>query len=102
MRSLGTVIAQWRAGVVERRRLAHETTGRVNALAIYVFREFLAAGKIVERLAELREADQVPSDDEVRAATDQMWLGWQEVAVFCPTPIYTPSLDFTKALWQVV
>jgi hypothetical protein len=100
--SLGTVAAQWRAGVVERRRLAHETTGRVNALAISVFREFLAAAKIVERLAELQEAGQVPSHDEIRAATDGMWLGWQEVSVFCPTPIYAPSLDFTKALQQVV
>ena len=75
---LGTVATQGWAGVVERRRLAHETTGRVNALAISVFREFLAAAKIVERLAELREAGQVPSLDEIRAATDRMWLGWQE------------------------
>jgi hypothetical protein len=78
--SLGTVAAQWRAGVVERRRLAHETTGRVNALAISVFREFLATAKVVERLAELREAGQVPSPDEIRTATDGMWLGWQEVS----------------------
>lgn len=100
--SLGTVAAQWRAGVAERRRLAHETTGRVNALAISVFREFLTAAKTVERLAELREAGQVPSDDEIRAATDRMWLGWQEVSVFCPTPIKDPSLHFTKALQQVI
>jgi hypothetical protein len=100
--SLGTVAAQWWAGVVERRRFAHETTGRVNALAISVFRNFLAAAKIVEHLAELREAGQVPSNDEIRADTDQMWLGWQEVSVFCPTPIYAPSLAFTKALQQVV
>ena len=83
---LGAVATQWRAGVVERHRLAHETTGRVNALAISVFREFLAAAKIVERLAELREANQVLSHDEIRAATDRMWLGWQEVSVFCRLP----------------
>ena len=100
--SLGTVATVWRAGVRERQKLAHETTGRVNALAISVFRGFLAAAKTIEHLAELREAGQVPNDDEIRAATDKMWLGWQEVAVFCPTPIYDPSLVFTKALQQVV
>jgi len=86
--SLGTVAAQWRAGVVERQRLGHETTGRANALAISVFRGFLAAAKLVERLAELRETGQVPSDDEIRAATDGMWLGWQEVSV--PDPHLCP------------
>lgn len=100
--SLGTIAAQWRAGVVERRRLEHETTGRVNALAISVFREFLAAAKVVERLAELREAGQAPSNDEIQAATHEMWLGCQEVSVFCPTPIHAPSLAFTKALQEVV
>jgi hypothetical protein len=100
--SLGTVAAQWRAGVIERRRLAHETTGRVNALAISVFREFLRAAKIVERLAELRDAGQVPSLDEIQTATNGMWLGWQEVSVFCPTPVHGPSLNFARALQQLV
>jgi hypothetical protein len=100
--SLGTITAQWRAGVAERRRLAHETTGRVNALAISVFREFLAAAKTVERLAELREAGQVPSNDEIRAATERMWLGWQEVSVFCPTATHPPAHDFAEALQKVI
>ena len=29
----------------------------------------------VERLAKLREAGQIPSPDEIRTATDEMWLG---------------------------
>ena len=100
--SLGTVAAQWWAGVVERRRLTHETTGRVNALAISVFREFLKAAKNVERLAKLREAGQIPSPDEIRTATDEMWLGWQEVSVFCPPPVHDPSRYFAEAHHQLV
>jgi hypothetical protein len=100
--SLGTLAAQWRAGVVERRRLAHETTGRVNALAISVFRQFLTAAKTVERLAELRETGREPSADDIRTATNAMWLGWQEVSVFCPFPVHDPSLYFAQALQQLV
>jgi hypothetical protein len=100
--TLGSVATQWRAGVAERRRLAHETTGRVNALAISVFREFLAAAKTAERLAELREAGHVPGNDEIRATTERMWLGWQEVSVFCPTAIHRPAHDFADALQYVI
>jgi hypothetical protein len=31
-----------------------------------------------------------------------MWLGWQEVSVFCLTRIYNPSLNFTLALQDLV
>jgi hypothetical protein len=100
--SLTTIVVQWRASALERRKLTHDARGRVNALAIAVFRELLASTKVVERLAERREAGEALADDDIRDATDRMWLKWQEVSVFCPAAIHEPSLTFVRALQHVV
>ena len=100
--SLTTLAVQWRSGVVEHRKLAHETRGRVNALAVTVFREYLAVTKAVERLSELREAGAIPGDEETFAATNKMWLAVQEVQVFCPAAVYGPAQHFVDSLQFVV
>lgn len=85
--SVTTAIGMVHSARMERRRLAHEIRGRVNAQAIHTFSEYLTNCKTVERLAERREAGDNISDDDVRAATAPMWLSYQEVAVFCPSSI---------------
>ena len=91
------LLGQFQAGVRERRRLTHETRGRVNALAIAVFREFLARAKAVERLGERREAGEVLGADAIREETDAMWLKFKEVEVFCPEPLTVPARQFVDA-----
>lgn len=91
------LFGQRQASSQEARRLEHQTRGRVNALAVAVFRDFLACAKIVERLAERREAGEILSDDVIRTATDAMWLKLQEVEVFCPTEIGIPAREFVDA-----
>ena len=92
------LVNQWRSAKLERQRMKHETRGRVNALSASVFREYLAACKVVERLAERREGGDVPSDAEITTATDVMWLKLQEVEVFCPSAVVGKAREFVEAL----
>lgn len=83
---------------VEREKLRHTARGRVNALSIAVFREFLAACKEVERIGERREAGETLDGEHVRTRTSAMWLRWEEVVVFCDRSIETSSRALVNAL----
>ena len=86
--ALGAAIfVQRRSMRLEREKLVHTSRGRVNALSVAVFRDFLKACKAVERLAERREAGEIIDNEAVRAVTAKMWLTFQEVEVFCDTLI---------------
>lgn len=97
-----TFVGQRRADRNEQQRQAHETRELVNALAIDVFRAFLAASKAVERLAERREWQERLTDGEIQVATNEMWLRLQEVEVFCAPVISKPASAFVNALMHVV
>ncbi|MFF0630873.1 hypothetical protein ACFYTS_00055 [Nocardia sp. NPDC004151] len=95
-----TILIQRRMMVLEREKLRHIAVGRVNALSIAVFRDMLAATKAVERLAERRRDGETLDGIDVPAATSEMWLRWQEVAVFCPRDIRDAALPFVQALYS--
>jgi hypothetical protein len=92
---------QRRTARLEREKLRHTARGRVNSLSVAVFREFLAACKEVERIAEQREADDIPDDEYVRTRTSAMWLRWEEVVVFCDSSVASPSHELVAALQLV-
>ena len=96
------MFVQRRAMRIERDRLTHAARGRVNALSVAVFRDFLRAAKPVERIAERRQAGESIPDDEVYASTNEMYLRWQEVSVFCDAAISANGIDFINALQEVV
>jgi hypothetical protein len=102
---LGTalgVVGSWgiqrRTARLEREKLSHAVRGRVNALSVAVFREFLVACKEVERLGERREAGDQLDSEHVRSRTSAMWLRWEEVLVFCDSTIEEPSRELVNAL----
>lgn len=63
-------------------RTPYDDQAGYNALSVAVFRDFLAACKDVESLAEQRKHRQPIADSETRAATAKMWLRFQETEVF--------------------
>lgn len=96
-----TFAVQHKTARLEHAKLRHAARGRVNALSVAVFRDFLAACKEVERIGERREAGDAPDSEYIRTRTSAMWLRWEEVAVFCAPSIQPPSLDFVAALQLV-
>lgn len=103
--TLGAIVTFWaqrRSAQLERERLRHSVRGRVNALSVTVFREFLAACKQVEQLGERREMDEQLDEDDIRAATSQMFLRWEEVKIFCDPRIEGSAWKFVEALQYVV
>jgi hypothetical protein len=87
---------------LEREKLADVSFGRVNALSVAVFRDFLAACKDVESLAELRELGEPVPEPETRQATSKMWLRLQETEVFCDPEIKKSAKAFARVLQVVV
>jgi len=98
----GATLIQTRYAQLERDKLSHDTRGRVNALSVAVFREFLASCKEVERTAERRELEVLINDEEIYSATSRMWLRWQEVIVFCDPRIEKAGQGFVDALQEVI
>jgi hypothetical protein len=98
---IGSLGVQRRTARLEREKLSHAVRGRVNALSVTVFREFLAACKEVERIGERREAGDTLDNDDVRTRTSAMWLRWEEVVVFCDSAVERPSREFVTALQRV-
>jgi hypothetical protein len=98
---IGSLGIQRRAARLEREKLSHAVRGRVNALSVTVFREFLAACKEVERLGERREAGDKLDGEHVRGRTSAMWLRWEEVVVFCDSAVEQPSRQFVNAVQRV-
>jgi hypothetical protein len=93
-----TFAVQHKTARLEREKLRHAARGRVNALSVAVFRDFLAACKEVERIGERREAGDTPDDEYISTTTSAMWLRWEEVAVFCAPDVQPPSLELVGAL----
>jgi hypothetical protein len=89
-----TFAVQHKTAQLERETLRHMARGRVNALSVAVFREFLAACKEVERIGQRRETDDAPDDEHISTRTSAMWLSWEEVALFCDPSVQPPSLEF--------
>lgn len=98
---VGSLGVQRRTARLEREKLSHAVRGRVNALSVAVFREFLAACKKVERVGERREAGEELDSEHVRVRTSAMWLRWEEVVVFCDSAVERPSRDIVNALQRV-
>lgn len=96
-----TFAVQHKTARLEREKLRHAARGRVNALSVTVFREFLAACKEVERIGERRAAGDVADDEYISTSTSAMWLRWEEVAVFCAPSVHPPSLELVTALQLV-
>jgi len=103
--AMGATAAIWvqrRSMRMENEKLAHSARGRVNALSVAVFRDFLRACKDVESLAERRESGDIPANEKISAACSEMWLRLQEVDVFCDDSITKSARSLVDTLQLLV
>lgn len=64
-----------------------------------MFRDFLSAAKGPERMVERKLTGSEIPWEEMGDLTDLMWLAYQQMAAFCPTPVVTAAKAYMDAIY---